>query len=295
MLNHLNPSAVKPTRVVVVGAGGFVGKSVADRVAKEGVPVLRLTRSDVDLLAPDASERLASYFRDGDSIVAVSAIAPCKNADMLQKNIVLATALVHALTKVSLAHVVNVSSDAVFIDQPEALTELSPKAPDSLHGVMHLAREIMFRAEVKAPLAIVRPTLIYGATDPHNGYGPNQFRRKANQGEDITLFGEGEERRDHVLLDDVAELIARMLAHRSVGSLNAATGVVQSFRDVALAAVKLSGKNVAVRGSPRSAPMPHNGYRPFDPSATHAAFPTFTYTPLAEGMARAQALEFPNG
>jgi hypothetical protein len=41
--------------------------------------------------------------------------------------------------------------------------------------------------------------------------------------------------------------------------------------------------------------MPHNGYRPFDPAATFAAFPDFAYTPLDAGMEKAQATEFPNG
>ena len=37
---------------------------------------------------------------------------------------------------------------------------------------MHLARELMLKATVKAPLAVVRSTLIYGEGDPHNGYDP---------------------------------------------------------------------------------------------------------------------------
>jgi nucleoside-diphosphate-sugar epimerase len=193
---------------------------------------------------------------------------------------------------VALAHVVNIGSDAVFADEPLPLVEASPRAPGSYHGVMHLAREVAFATEVKAPLATLRPTLIYGAGDPHNGYGPNQFRRKANRGEDIVLFGEGEERRDHVAVEDVAELAVRVLIHRSTGSLNVASGTVTSFRDAAEMAVRLSGKQVVVQGSPRRGPMPHNGLRPFDPAATAAAFPDFRYTPLPEGMARAQKTEF---
>jgi nucleoside-diphosphate-sugar epimerase len=161
-------------------------------------------------------------------------------------------------------------------------------APDTLHGVMHLARELAFRSEIKAPLAMLRPSLLYGTADPHNGYGPNRFRRLANEGKEIVLFGEGEERRDHVLIDDVAELIARVLAHRSTGTLNIATGAVHSFRDVAEMVVAKSGRKVAIKGSPRSGPMPHNGYRPFDNAATRAAFPDFAYTPIADGIARAQ-------
>jgi nucleoside-diphosphate-sugar epimerase len=203
--------------------------------------------------------------------------------------------MVRAFATVPLAHVVNISSDAVFGDEPLPLTEATPRAPESYHGVMHLAREIMFATEVKCPQATLRPTLIYGARDPHNGYGPNQFRRKANRGEGIVLFGEGEERRDHVAVEDVAELAVRVLMHRSAGSLNVATGAVASFRELAELAVKLSGKTVSVTGSPRKGPMPHKGYRPFDPSATFAAFPDFKYIAVADGMARAQQTEFAHG
>ena len=103
----------------------------------------------------------------------------------------------------------------------------------SLHGVMHLAREIMFTSEVKAPLAILRPTLIYGAADPHNGYGPNRFWRLARSREPIRLFGKGEERRDHMSIDDVAELTTCVIYQRSAGALNIATGTGTSFREIA--------------------------------------------------------------
>ena len=153
---------------------------------------------------------------------------------------------------------------------------------------MHLARELMLKDAVEGPLAILRPTLIYGAADPHNGYGPNRFRRLAAAGEEIVLFGEGEERRDHVDVADVAELVRLMAWHRSDGVLNAATGTVTSFRDLAEMTVSLAGASVTVTGSPRQGAMPHNGYRPFDPAATAEAFPAFAYTSLADGLARAE-------
>jgi UDP-glucose 4-epimerase len=198
-----------------------------------------------------------------------------------------------ALARRSVAHLIYISSDAVYADGPLPLTEASPAAPTSLHGAMHLAREQMLLAAAGAtPLAILRPTLVYGAGDPHNGYGPNRFRRQANSGEPIVLFGEGEERRDHVDVDDIAEIVRLVLAHRSAGVLNIATGTVSSFRALAEKAVALAGRQVAINGSPRSGPMPHNGYRPFDPAATVAAFPAFRYTAIDAGLARAQRQEF---
>jgi UDP-glucose 4-epimerase len=276
MLEHLNSAPQKPARVVVIGAAGFVGGAVAKRLEQDGVAVLRVTRSQVDLIAPDAEKKLSALIKPGDAVVAAAAKAPVKDSAMLVDNMIMARAMVRAVG--AAAHVVNISSDAVYADSDQPLTESSCAEPGSLHGAMHLAREVMFRAEVKAPLAILRPTLIYGAADPHNGYGPNRFRRLAAEGKQIVLFGEGEERRDHVWIGDVAELVVRVLYRKSRGVLNVATGTVHSFRDIAL---KFSPK---VKASPRNGPMPHNGYRPFDQAGTKQAFPDFRYTPLEEGL-----------
>lgn len=278
MLEHLNPEPRKPARVVVVGAAGFVGNAIALRLERDAVSVLRISRRDVDLGAADASQKLEKLLKPGDAVVAAAARAPCKDSGMLVENMIIARAIVGALAQAS--HVVNISSDAVYADSAQPLTERSCAEPGSLHGAMHLAREVMFRAEVKAPLAILRPSLLYGAADPHNGYGPNRFRRLASEKKEIVLFGEGEERRDHVYIGDVAELAVRVLYRRSTGVLNVATGVVHSFREIA----ERFSKNV--KTTPRSGPMPHNGYRPFDPAATRAAFPDFRYTALEEGLKR---------
>jgi UDP-glucose 4-epimerase len=293
MLVHLNSSFARPARVVVMGAAGFVGGAIARRLARDGVPVLALGRKEVDLCAAGAAAQLASLLRPDDAFVAVSARAPCKNADMLVENAVIATAMSAALTQSPVAHVVNIGSDAVYADSADPLTESSCASPNSLHGAMHLSREVVLRSTLKSPFATLRPTLIFGAGDPHNGYGPNRFRRQAMRGEDITLFGNGEERRDHVFVDDVAELVVRALYRRSTGALNIATGEVRSFHDIAEHAVRLCGKPVAIRGTPRSGPLPHNGYRPFDIAAVRKAFPDFRFTSFDEAYARTFAGEKP--
>jgi UDP-glucose 4-epimerase len=287
MITHLNLAPQAPDRVVVIGAGGFVGGALANRLIRARIPTLALSRAEVDLLAVSASTTLADLLRPTDAVVAVAAIAPVKNAHMLADNMRIVTTITEAMSKVKVAHLVNISSDAVYADGPLPLTERSPMAPTSLHGAMHLARELALGAEAGAPVANLRPTLIYGASDPHNGYGPNRFRRLANQGSNLVLFGEGEERRDHVYIDDVAELITLVLQHKSVGALNVATGHVHSFMDIAKAVVALSGNATAVSCSPRVGPMPHNGYRPFDNTICQQAFPKFRYTLLREGLRKA--------
>jgi UDP-glucose 4-epimerase len=286
MIVNLHDSPRKPARAVVLGAGGFIGGATARRFASEGIEVAALTRESCDLLAPGAANRLAAELRPDDTLVFVSARAPVKNVPMLMENLRMGEAVCAALRSQAVAHVVYVSSDAVYRDSTEPLSESSCAEPGSLHGVMHLTREVMLRNEFSGPLALVRPTLTYGIDDPHNGYGPNRFRRLAVGREDITLFGEGEEQRDHVAVDDIAELILRIVLHRSTGIINAVTGDVVSFRTLAEFIAAQFAPRIAIKGSPRSGPMPHNGLRPFAPSAALAAFPGFTFTHWQEGVAK---------
>jgi len=286
MIANLHASPRKPARVVVLGAGGFIGGATARRLRTEGIEVAALGRDSCDLLAPDAATRLAAELRPDDTLVFVSARAPVKNVAMLMENMRMGEAVCAALRDQPVAHVVYVSSDAVYKDSIEPLSESSCAEPGSLHGVMHLAREVMLRSEFSGPLAFVRPTLTYGIDDPHNGYGPNRFRRLAADREKITLFGEGEEQRDHVAVDDIAELILRIVLHRGTGIVNAVTGDVVSFRTLAEFIATQFAAPVGIKGSPRVGPMPHNGLRPFAPSASLAAFPGFAFTRWREGIAK---------
>jgi UDP-glucose 4-epimerase len=283
VLEHLSPVRKAPSRVVIIGAGGFVGGAIASQLAADKVPMLALTRKELDLLKPEASATLQRLLRAGDSVVFVSALAPTRNNAMLIDNLRMAETVCTALAAQPVAHLVYISSDAIYSDDANPVTERSCQQPSSLHGVMHLAREIMLRTALKLPLAMLRPTLIYGAKDPHNGYGPNRFRRLAAKGEAITLFGEGEEKRDHVHVDDVAALVSAVLQHRSTGTLNIATGRSVSFREVAEMVVALSPRSVEIRGTPRQNPITH---RHFDITDCLKAFPEFHYIPLRDGLAR---------
>ena len=251
MLEHAGPQRTIPARVVVLGAGGFVGGAIVRWLAGDGVACLAITRKECDLLASDAAARLKGVVQATDSVVFVSAVAPARTAAHVTANIRMGEVVCDVLGATPPAHLVYISSDAVYVDDANPVNERSCCQPSSLHGVMHLTREVMLRTAVKAPFAVLRPTLLYGAGDPHNGYGPNRFRRLAAKGEAITLFGNGEEQRDHVYIDDVAALVTLVLTHRSRGILNVATGTSHSFRAVAEMLVKLAPPAVPITGTPR--------------------------------------------
>ena len=290
-MKHLFAEPRKPSRVVVLGARGFIAGAIVRRVRDAAIPVDGLGRPGLDLARPDAAQMLARNLRPDDALVFASAKAPCKNLEMLRENLLMAESVCAALKRQPVAHVVYISSDAVYKDSSTPITEESAAEPASYHGVMHLAREVALRNEFSGPLALVRPTLVYGLDDPHNGYGPNRFRRLAAAGKEIVLFGEGEERRDHVDVEDVAELVLRILMHRSTGIANAVSGEVVSFRELAEFAASQFSPQVPVKGSPRTGPMPHSGYRPFDNRAVLADFPGFRFKSWREGLGRVHSLQ----
>lgn len=285
MLNHRNEKPLPPKRVVILGAKGFVGATLVNRLSEARIATLALGRAELDLSEKEAGLQLANLLRPEDALVVITAKAPCKNYNLMLENIQIMHSVCDALVKQPVSQVIYISSDAVYTDSMEPLRETSLAAPTSLHGAMHLAREQMLQSVVKPEaLAILRPSLLYGANDPHNGYGPNSFYRLARSGQPIALFGLGEEQRDHVYIEDVAELIYLCLLHHSFGVLNVTTGEVASFAEIVALVGQVVNKALDVTYRPRSSPMPHNGYRAFDNTVCQQAFSGFHYTPLTHGL-----------
>jgi nucleoside-diphosphate-sugar epimerase len=265
----------------LLGANGFLGRSLARAGAAAGLEVAPITRAQVDLAAEGAAARLAPLLRAGDCVVVLAALTPDRGRglDIFLANMRIIEAVVGAITAAKPAHAVYISSDAVYGRFDPLIAEDTPADPADLYGAMHRSRELAM-ATCGVPLAILRPTLIYGAEDTHNSYGPNRFRRMAAEKGEITLFGEGEETRDHVFVDDVAALILEVVRHRSCGILNIATGNSISYADLARLAADLHGG--IVKTTRRQNPITH---RAFDPTATLRAFPNFRFVTLQDGLA----------
>jgi nucleoside-diphosphate-sugar epimerase len=281
LIRHRNDRPTAPDRVVVLGATGFVAADLLAHLDDLDVKSLALSSSDYDLREPGTAEALRSVLRPGDALVFVSALTPDRGRDVgtLMANLTMGQTVCGAL-ETAVAQVVYVSSDAVYADGHGLLSELSPCDPSSFHGLMHLARETMLSQTLKAkasPLLLLRPSLLFGARDTHNGYGPNRFIRSALADRRITLFGEGEERRDHVYVRDLSRLIGLALMHRTEGVLNVATGASSSFREFARRVAGRVGPGVEVVGVPRQSPVTH---RHFDVTARIKAFPGFAFTTI---------------
>ena len=283
--SHRNMDSYEIKRVIVIGKSGFVGSELLLSVAAIDIEVIGIGRDDVDLTSPLAITYLADIVRDTDIVVFASADVPVKSLEQLERNLSMLRNFLNGIKGKKLNQIVYISSDAVFADSEQPLSEKSPRGPENLHGLMHMVREVVLEgSEFKELLCIARPTIIYGAKDPHNSYGPCSFMRLAKRTEDLVLFGNGEEERDFIHISDVANIITNIIQNRSTGAFNLATGEVHSFFEIAALTQEITQSKSLVTSKPRIGPMPHNGYRPFDTSNLKLAFPKFSPMSLKEGL-----------
>ncbi len=283
MIRHLNSAAQPPERIVLLGARGFIAAALRRAIEASGLNAIAIGSAAIDLTAADAAAALVDRLRPTDAVIMLAALTPDKGRDSatLMANLAMMRSVCSALEQTGAAHLMYVSSDAVYGPTVTRVTEQTLPAPADLYGAMHLAREIMAAGLARIPLGILRVTGVYGAEDPHNSYGPNRFRRMARSEGRITVFGRGEETRDHVHVDDVARLALECLMWRSVGSLNVATGISTSFKQVARLVASHFRDVIPIVDTPRATSVTHRHY---DVTPLIKAFPSFRFVGLAEGV-----------
>lgn len=282
MLIHLNKLREKPSRVVILGGSGFVGKELSATLDALDIPNIKISSYDIDLTQQNAGELLAKKLQPKDALVFLSALTPDKGKGLeaFDKNIRMAVNVVKALELQKVAHVVYFSSDAIYSMQETIVSEGTIPNPEDMYGLMHLTRERMLKFSF-GNLAVIRPTLVYGLHDTHNSYGPNRFRRMAAEKQEITLFGKGEEKRDHIFVGDLVALTTEVLLWKSIGDINAVTGKSISYFDLAAKINTLFDNQIKIIDTERKNPVT---YRHFDNAQVFKSFPGFQFISIEDGL-----------
>jgi UDP-glucose 4-epimerase len=274
-----------PRRVVVLGASGFLGRAVQGELARAGVEVVAHSSKTLDLTRPEAAEALVGQLDPGTALIFASALTPDRGQtlDTYTANVAMATTVARALDRQP-APCVYISSDAVYGFDVNPVTEETAVAPGGYYALAKYTAEklLEYVAATKGlPLLSLRVAAVFGPGDPHGSYGPNGFARSLARDRSIRIFGQGEEERDHIHVDDAARLTVALMRAGAGGVFNIATGRSRSFAQVVEAIRKLVPYEVAVTNAPRKSPITHRSY---DITRLNQTVPGFRFTPLEDGL-----------
>jgi nucleoside-diphosphate-sugar epimerase len=271
-------------RIVIIGSSGIISQNLQKKLKEKKLKFVTFGRKDINLKTNKSPKILNKKIKNNDIIIFISAEAPAKNMEMFFNNIKICDNVCKALEEKKINKLIYISSDAVYSDTPKKINEKSKTVPDSIHGMMHLMREINLQINFKKKLCILRPTLIYGFGDTHQGYGPNRFINLARKNKDIFLFGKGEERRDHLYIDDLINILFKCIKTNKFGIYNLASGTVNSFNKIAKIAVTLTKSKSKIFNTKRAGLMPHNGYRPFNVAFINKNFQNIELNTIENGI-----------
>jgi len=245
-------------RILVTGGAGFIGSHVADRLLADGHTV-----DVVDNLSTGRRERvnaaahlfvcdLRSARLDGafaaarpEAIVhlAAQAAVPRSVADPrfdASVNVLGTLAVLDAARRVAVRRVVYISTGGAVYGDTDVLPtpEDHPTRPASPYGVSKLAGERYLECWAGltgTPTLTLRLANIYGPRqDPQGEAGVVAiFTARLLDGAECVVNGDGEQTRDYVYVEDVADAAARALANPdATGVVNIGTGVATSVNDL---------------------------------------------------------------
>lgn len=226
---------MKREDVLLLGGAGFIGRALAKRLEPENGTVHILGRHDDEQM-----EKLLP--RCGTVIHLASATTPGASAshpDLEMGNLALTLHLLELMQSQPDTHLIFFSSGGTVYGDPAHLpvAEDAPSAPLSNHGAGKVAQEAFcqaFRSRGHA-VTILRPSNAYGPGQAlKSGFGlVRTMLECVRTGSPLEIWGDGENIRDFIYIDDVVDATLRFIAlpHDS-GTYNLGSGVGYSINQV---------------------------------------------------------------
>ena len=242
--------------VLILGGSSFVGSNLQAHLSVRNVSFQSPSSAEINLKMLATHKLLQEYFSPTTALVLLAVISPPKGRDTASvlDNISMVHTISEAIKVRGVGYVIYMSANGVYENYQSPCHESILPTPRSLYGLMHLTREAILRevcASQNIPFMILRPGSIYGPGDPHGFYGPTQFLKQAQSENIITLFGHGEETRDHIYVSDVVRVLELCLINRTEGVLNVASGQPVTFLEIYDIINNLLDRNIELKTMPR--------------------------------------------
>ncbi|MDR6960413.1 UDP-glucose 4-epimerase [Pseudomonas brassicacearum] len=255
--------------VLITGGAGFIGSHLTDALLAKGHSVrvlddlstgkrgnLPLDNPDVELIEGDVADAaLVARAMAGCSAVAHLAAVASVQASVddpvrtHQSNFIGTLNVCEAMRQAGVKRVLFASSAAVYGNngEGESIDEETPKAPLTPYASDKLASEFyldFYRRQHALEPVVFRFFNIYGPRqDPSSPYSGviSIFSERAQKGLPITVFGDGEQTRDFVYVEDLVDLLVQAIEKPGVevGAVNVGWNQATTLKQMlqALAAV----------------------------------------------------------
>lgn len=258
-------------RVCVTGGAGFIGSHLVDRLIALGHTVLvidNLTTGVREFVNPKATfiemdvrdANIESIFADfkpqvvfheaAQTMVPASMENPKMDCDV---NLLGLVNILEASRKHKVEHFLMPSSAAVYGDLDTLpLTEDMIGKPTSFYGLTKLTGEGYLRIYEQAfglKTVCFRYSNVYGPRQGDGGEGGviSIFTRLINEGQGLTIFGDGEQTRDFIYVDDVVEANIKAMNHPELtGGYNISTNTSTSVNKLVSYFKSISNKDLPV-------------------------------------------------
>jgi UDP-glucose 4-epimerase len=252
---------------LITGAAGFLGSALANQLAREGHQVRGLddlSTGDPQALSPDIHftrgdvndrPKLWTLLQEVDCVYHLAARVSVPESVLYPReynavNVGGTVSLMEAMRDVGVKRVVFASSGAIYGEQDiQPLTEGQTPHPSSPYAVSKLAAEYYVRT-IGNLWGIETVCLRI-----FNAYGPGQhlpasnppvvpyFLRQALRGGTLVIYGDGNQTRDYVYVDDVVAAMVAAATAPNVNGLviNVGSGVETSIQSLAKLVLGVTG------------------------------------------------------
>ncbi len=256
-------------RIMVSGGAGFIGSRLVRKLANSGhevvivddlskgslagikdlqdAGVVKLNKHDIRVV-----DGLAEMFRGCDALIHLAAVStvPEAEADLSKAftvNVVGTENLLKISAETGLDRIVFASSAAVYGDNPRAVSENTKPNPLGVYGSTKLLGERLLESYSRSHNIKSVALRIFNVYGGERGTGVvDSFLRSCIEDKPLTVYGNGENVRDFIHVDDVVEAILKALNFTERGSLferfNIATGRPTTIIELARMILTAFGK-----------------------------------------------------
>ncbi len=307
-------------RALVTGGAGFIGSTLVDRLLAEGHEVdvvddlskgslanLAAARASgghalsvhqMDVRSPAIVDLVARRRPECLFHLAAQAAVPASVDDPLfdaEVNVLGSLRVLEGARAAGTATFVYAASGGTLYGEVAAadlpVTESHEQRPTTPYGVSkRVVLDYLAFFEAAYGLRTVSLALanVYGPRqDPHGEAGVVAiFAERAVAGSPVTIYGDGEQTRDFVYVDDVVDCFVRAANGPSGLVVNVGTGVETSVNEIHRAVAKAVGHEVPARHAPARNEVRRNA---LDPAKAAAELGWRPWTPLAQGIAETVA------